>query len=167
MAAIASSSGLFQIEPDRQKLVNEFKIGIQQLCQSLPQFDTSLVDAAANYLYSDLTSGAKPVISSQASAICSAFEKFIQRGKKESLLNTTDDDKQSVTHSDWYELFRYWIASFVADSTEQFDTKYINEAASVLLAKKTGGNVLDINPVRDIDGLLGDHPILDLSLIHI
>ena len=161
LAAIADSQGLFEAEFAREGYVQQLRKQIELLASDIAEFDLNLVDAAANYLYDETTSGENLVASTQANAICNALQQFVQRGKKQGLLDKPSKDRL-VTYADWFLMFRNWVSSFVFQSNESLDAKYINEAAVMLLSKSAGkAKILDVDPVRQVSGMVGDHPILD------
>ena len=159
--AVGQTKGLFEQEFARDSHVTRLHEQISIFANDIEEFDSNLVSAAANYLYDEVTSQGKPIASTQANAICVGFEKLVQRGQKQDLLNIASKDKD-VTYADWFRVFRNWVTQFVAQSGGIHDQKYINEAAVMLLAKQVGkSKVVDVDPVCDLEGLVGDHPILD------
>ena len=160
LTAIAGSLNLFE-NLDRSIYVSQLREFIGQLAEKLDEFDRNLVDAAANYLYDEVTGGGKTVCSAQAHALCDAFNKFAVRNKQENLIHGAVSNK-AVTYSDWFLLIQNWLKAFIAQSTDQFDSDYVSEAAVILLSKSANKHrVVDVNPVREIAGMVGDHPILD------
>ncbi len=159
LAAMASSRELFGGELARATYVSQLEEKLQVVAHDVETFNLSLVKPAANYLFDEITSPGKLSCSIQADAICRAFTMFVSRSKRQDLLATNN---KSVTFANWFLLFRNWVQSFIDQSTEEFDRSYINEAAVMLLTKSHGHcDVVDVNPVCEISGMVGDHPNLE------
>ena len=161
LKSLAAAQSLFENEVGRDSYVSQLAERISELAVRLDQFDTNLVDAAAGYLYDELTSNSKPVSSSQSDKFLSAFTQFIQRKQKQSLLDESIKN-ESVEYTDRFLLLRNWLKSFLENSSDTFEAGYLNEAAVALLTESSGkSKVVDVSPVQEVSGMVGDHPTLD------
>ena len=153
LSSLGAAQKLFGQIADRAKYVNEIEADIRSFVESEPIERESFAKEAANYLFDQLSRQEKMICSGHAYEVASAFEKFIEQKKvaAEFKALTASEDLSIV---DRFQIARDWVKSFAAPEDEQ----YFDEVATLLLdGSLNERQVLSLDPVREISGLLGDH----------
>ena len=168
LGSLGAARKLFGDIADRQKYVDELAVDIAFMTQESNVGDERNAIPAANYLFDQLSSQSKPVCSGQANSLFKAFKKFLQKKKAEASFGDSVG-AESLSAVDRFIVIRDWVASFVTQSHDQETEqehraheqwpKFIDEVA-VMLADGSHDerSVVDVNSVREIGGLLGEHP---------
>ena len=128
---------------------------IDQVAEAIDLRDANLCTEAANYLFDQVASGSKFICSGPANQLGTQFLRFVESKNAKSDLNESLANEQ-LKPTDRFLIARDWVESFVSQSDE-IDSRYIGEAASILTdGSLTTRNVVDIDSIRVIEGLLGD-----------
>ena len=161
LQSLAGARDLFSGNVDEESYVSQLRTRISDFASQLEPFDDRIVDAAASYLYDELTTEGKTISAAHANQLATAFQQFIERKGKQKLLQNSISNK-AVAYSDRFLLIRNWLKSFIETSDDSYNAGYLNEAAVNIQAEQVGKlRVVDIEPVREVTGMVGDHPVLD------
>ena len=168
LTSLGAARKLFGEISDRQKYVDQLATGMGAMVAEYGVSDRSCALMAANYLFDQLSTQTRLVCSGQAQELYLAFQKFLHKKKAEKGF-TESVDNASLSAIDRFYVIRDWVASFVSQA-HSVDTpqeqkahvqwpKYVNEVAAMLAdGTHDKRHVVDVNSVREITGLLGDHP---------
>ncbi|MDP7276172.1 MAG: AAA family ATPase, partial [Planctomycetaceae bacterium] len=131
-------------------------------------FDAALVTEAAEYLFAELCHPATGFVISRTAA--ELYESFTGHLKSSShadrfsaSLNAVKKDPAGGLH-----VARDWVEAFLESRDDSESTDHVDEVATLLL----GGNlerrnVIDASAVTDLDGITGDHPMIDGDSYHL
>ncbi len=166
LASLGSARKLFGEIADRQKYVDQLAEAIEVLVLSHGVGDRKLKLEAANYLFDQLSTQTEFICSGRAHQLGQAFLKYLEKKKAKADFESSIQD-QNLPPIDRYWMARDWVASFNSqpeghDSEHrelESHARYVDEVASMLadgsfLERK----VVRVESVREIVGLLGDHP---------
>ena len=165
LASLGSARKLFGEIADRQKYIDQFASQIDRLVIQNGVGDQAYINEAANYLFDQLSSKQEFICSNHAHQVSKSFLKFLDKKSAKSDFEASVNNEK-LSPADRFQIARDWVASF-ENQPEGHDseyakaddnTKYIDEVA-VMLADGTHSKrkVVDIESVREITGLLGDH----------
>ena len=156
LSSIGAARKLFGDIEDRRKYVQQFAADVKELAESAKIGDPQVADSAANYLFDQLSSNAKPVCSHHANQLCNSFLEFLTKNRAAEDF-TASTHAESLTPTDRFQVVRDWMSSFVSQHAPD-ESEFIDEATTMLVDGTHGNrHVIDIESVRSIDGLLGDH----------
>jgi hypothetical protein len=159
LSGAGSVSRLFPQSSSKQKYIRLLKDQIAQFVETLPGFDATLNQQAAEYLFAELSHAQQFSISNPAAKLIEHFLEYLKRHQSEKLFN--DSLKQVSEHQSQFELVHAWLSAFI-EQHDPADMPFVNEAAAVILdgsfqnrSRMTG------NPNREVTGLLGSHSLLE------
>ncbi len=177
LSSLGSAQKIFGTIADRQKYVDALRSEMATMVEQQSVGREAHLTEAADYLFDQLASNGKFIVSGQASRIAEAFLKFVDQKSAKKQFNAAVGDEQ-LTPGDRFLVARDWVASYVASSLaggsspaadkeaspEKSTTSetYIDEVATILIVgQKPDRKVVDLDPVRQIKGMLGDHAQID------
>ncbi len=174
LESLGSARKLFGELSDRQKYIDRFASEIQSMVEQTDAGDASLAAEAASYLFEQLSSKAKFIASGQANKLGKSFLKYIETKGARKEFEASVANKE-LTPSDRYLIARDWVASFVdigkgggdkaavvGQTNSSAAIKVVDEVAAMLAdGSFEERQVVNVDPVREIKGLLGDHRRVD------
>ena len=174
-SSLGAARQLFGDISDRQKYITQIVTLIESHVLDRSVGDTADADEAANYLFDQFTTHSKPVCSGNANEMGVAFIDFLKKKKaKDQFESVVSDSDLSVI--DRFLLAKDWLGSYSkhanSNSTEsaslRWDEKYIDEVASTLIdGTFSSRKVMKVEPVREIEGILGDHRRVESKIYHL
>ena len=141
---------------------------LDQFVSSEQLFDSNLVDEAARYLFAELTQPAtRFVVSRTAAEYHESFANHLKSsGHNDRFANSLAAVKKDAAGA--LHVARDWVEAFLESRDEDEAADYIDEVAHLLLEGSVQNQaVVDASAVTEIDGLAGDHPIIDGSHYHL
>ncbi len=141
---------------------------LDQFVSSEQLFDSNLVGEAARYLFAELTQPAtRFVVSRTAAEYHESFSNHLKSSghndRFASSLAAVKKDAAGALH-----VARDWVEAFLESRDEDEADDYIDEVAHLLLEGSVHNQaVVDASAVTEIDGLAGDHPVIDGSHYHL
>ncbi len=141
---------------------------LDQFVSSEQLFDSNLVGEAARYLFAELTQPAtRFVVSRTAAEYHESFANHLKSSghndRFASSLAAVKKDAAGALH-----VARDWVEAFLESRDEDEADDYIDEVAHLLLEGSVHNQaVVDASAVTEIDGLAGDHPVIDGSHYHL
>jgi hypothetical protein len=161
LSSIGSAKKIFGGIAERQKYVDQLRTEIEFMIDEQNVGDEKFSVEAANYLFDQLSSKKKFICSGKANEISKAFSKFVKtKGAEKEFASSLSDD--AFSPADRFLIARDWVAAFVSQSKSDFEIKYLDEVASMLIdGSASDREVVDLDPVRTVDGMLGDHSRID------
>ena len=177
LSSLGSAQKIFGTISDRQKYVDALRSEMSAMVQQQSVGREAHLTEAADYLFDQLASNGKFIVSGQASRIAQAFLKFVDQKSAKKQFNAAVSDEQ-LTPGDRFLVARDWVASYVASTSAQGTSPgaskestqekiaaleaYIDEVATILIVGQDADRkVVDLDPVRTLDGMLGDHRQID------
>ena len=152
--SLGSAQKLFGEIAERDRYVNELENEIGRFSASHDLADPHLTKSAANYLFDQLSREGQFICSGHAHDVATSFLSFIKKKKAATQFSELVENSQ-LSLVDRYRVVRDWAASFAAPE----DSDYVDEVATLLIdGSLQQREVLSLDPVREIVGLLGDHP---------
>jgi len=117
------------------------------------------LEPAAEYLFHALT-GDGFAISPQAATLYRDFEEFLQRsGFADKYTQSLKGVQRHPASS--FSLLKQWVAAFVAQREDADIAEYTDEVAQLLLEGKFNDlQIVNAEVTRDIEGLVGTHPVI-------
>jgi len=131
-------------------------------------FDSDLIGEAAEYLFAELADpGSEFVISRTAAEYHEAFSNHLKSSghanRFTQSLAAVNKDAAGGLH-----VARDWVEAFLESRDDVEADDYIDEVANLLLAGSFNAQaVVDASAVAEIDGLAGDHAVIDGSNYHL
>ncbi len=161
-ASLKSAQSIFGQIADRNKYVDRLAALTEGLATQIGFGETGSSAEAANYLFDQLCAGDKFIISKPASELAGAFAQFIKRKSADKTFNDSITSTDLDT-ADRFQIAKDWVGAFVASEGQNEDwTGYVNETAMALTDQTIGQRrVVDVPTVMPLEGLLGDHRLVD------
>ncbi|MFP6701171.1 MAG: DNA repair ATPase [Planctomycetaceae bacterium] len=141
---------------------------LDQFVSSERLFDSNLVDEAAGYLFAELTQPAtRFVVSRTAAEYHESFANHLKSsGHNDRFANSLAAVKKDAAGA--LHVARDWVEAFLESRDEDEADDYIDEVAHLLLEGSVHKQaVVDASAVTEIDGLAGDHRVIDGSHYHL
>jgi ATPase involved in DNA repair/ATPase family associated with various cellular activities (AAA) len=140
---------------------------ISDYVRSSGLFSAELVGEAGEYLFEELTRGEGFSFSTTADELCTAFKSHL---KKKSFLKkhaaSVADIEANPNAS--FSLHRDWVGAFIETRGDSAELDYVDEAAALLLTEPDRGRrIISAYPFVDLDGLVGDHPLIEGKRYHL
>ena len=165
LASLGAAKKLFGEIADRQKYIDQLVSLMQELVLDYGVGDSAFATEAANYLFDQLASKSNFICSGHAKQLGDSFLNFLNKKSASKDFEASVNDAELST-LDRFQIARDWVASFNAQSEDHEsesaeiddDCKYIDEVASMLTdGTFTSRQVVNVESVREVKGLLGDH----------
>ena len=123
--------------------------------------EAKLAHDAAGFLFDELTVLDGLSISQEAAQIAKLFLAQVERrNQAESLKRVKDAFGDDIVGR--FQMVRHWVGSYIADHHERGETEFVDEVAAALLERDVAGlNQLHATTIREIEGLVGNHPRLE------
>ncbi|MDB6155707.1 MAG: ATPase, partial [Chthoniobacteraceae bacterium] len=123
-------------------------------------FDASCLTQAAEYLYFQIKRGGNFVASPQAARLLHAFRQHLSvRGFEDAfqaIRASVEADLASL-----FVIVRDWLGAFIRNAGDDGALEFLDEAGWLLLRGTTSElDIIDASVAREVDGLLGSHPLL-------
>jgi len=171
-AKLSGFGSVAQLFPDataQSQYVAELKDMLGEFVDRSGLFPNTLVDGAAEYLFSELSGDGRLVVSRRAADLEDAFQAHLRQnsftGPFAKSVSAVNRDPASAML-----LARDWVEAFVEqrpDANDE-DLEYVDEVAELLLAGKVDkGCIIDGHVTRDISGLVGTHPVTEGGAYHL
>jgi MoxR-like ATPase len=142
-------------------LIAELEKELRYFIEATQLFPDFLIRRAAHYLFRELTSDDQFVCSSEAAALYEEFQAFIRKKKALGRFRKTVDELQE-NRLEQYQLLRKWVHAFFDQKEEQRNWPYLDEVATLLMCDDfEQSEVIPIKTQVQIDGLRGDHPVIE------
>lgn len=161
LKGIGAAARLFPGCAIQTEYVAELRGLLAEFLERRRLFDPALLEAAAEYLFCELTSPAEGfAVSRAADRIFSDFHRHLERGRfseefAESL-NSVQSDPASA-----FGLCRDWVRAFLTERGGGEELEYVDETAALLLRGELDPQrVIVADVVREVQGLLGTHPVI-------
>ncbi len=141
---------------------------LDEFVRSEGLFDSDLVGEAAQYLFSELTDpGSDFVISRTAAEYYEAFSNHLKSsGHANHFAQSLAAVKKDAAGG--LHVARDWVEAFLESRDDVEAADYIDEVANLLLGGSLSTQaVVDASAVTEIDGLAGDHAVIDGSNYHL
>ena len=162
LSSIGTAARLFGSVKDRDRYVASLLETLRNE-GGLDRVDSVTIQEVAEYLYEQLASGSKWPTSKAATDLGDSFTDFVAKNKKsDQLAETLSSETLSI--SDRFGIACDWIGAFVEslDSADPHLSEHIEETAAILTtADSQSRTMIELNPVCEIEGLLGDHPVIN------
>jgi hypothetical protein len=147
------------------KSTKEFNLVVERLSKALleyvslnPLFSKDVVEQAAAYLLEELSLRDGFIISPEAARIHDEFLRHLREKNQVDALEKTIAEIR-LDHVGSLQLVRGWLNGFIKASTEQFDARFVDEVATILLTNTFKRELVhSISVVKKLDGLKGNHP---------
>lgn len=174
-SSLSTARQLFGEISDRQKYIIQIVALIERLVLKRGVGNEADLNEAANYLFDQLTSHAKPVCSGNANELGTGFIDFLQKKKSRKQFDEVVSDS-ALSVIDRFLLAKDWLGSYgkfansnTTDSASPpWDDKYIDEVASTLTdGTFSNRKVLKVETVRKVEGILGDHRRVEAKIYHL
>jgi len=140
-----------------QAVISRVSKAILPFVEALPFFNPDSVPKIAEYLFEELTLRDQFIISPSAARI---HDEFIRQIRERHLMEEFEDpiDKLQEDVLGGVQLVRGWLQGFLAESIEDFDARFLNEAMSLLLTKSFNRDAVHTTSVvQELDKMKGDH----------
>ncbi|MEE4355413.1 MAG: DNA repair ATPase [Desulfococcaceae bacterium] len=157
---------LFPGEEKQDRYIGELGKFLCDFCENTGLFPADTVAESARYLFEELTRPDR--ISGEECFVISREAWEIAEGLIRQLKNSRFGDrfkeareKLAAVPTGEYELVRDWVTAYIATLNRPELTDYTDEAA-VLIFSRSGQkrDVTEVSVVREISGLVGDHPLI-------
>ena len=162
LSSLGTAAKLFGAVKDRDAYISSLRETIVAE-GGLDRLDSVMLQEVAEYLYEQLSSGSKWPTSKAATDLGDQFTDFVSKKKKSDQLADTLSS-ETLTVSDRFGIACDWIGAFVdsLDSADHHLSEHIEETAAILTtADSQQRTMIELNPICEIEGLLGDHPIIN------
>jgi len=130
-------------------------------------FEEEYVSEAADYLFSELTTGGQFAVGAVAHRLADEFRTHLKRNN----FDTAFDKSVDAVHRDaasCFGLLRNWVQAFVATQDDAKLTDYVDEIAVILMPGKPDGKQFIDGQVDDeLPGIVGSHPVIDGGTYHL
>lgn len=151
----------FGVLSERQVYVSELQSLLAEFGPLYGWTDGRVIAAAAEYLYTELSTDAKFLLSDHASQLLAGFrdhlkQSSITRAFQQSVKSVAEDPRSC------FALVQHWLQAYVssADSLDDFTEDYVTEAAVGLMPSwKKSASVLQADVGTAVTGLVGSHPL--------
>lgn len=156
LQSLGAAAELFGPLADRQQYIDQLAADVSLKCAGCPNSN-----AVAEYLFEQIGSRKPFVRSTGATELANSFTRHLElkRAQDQFQLMTA---RQKTAAMDRYEVACEWVRAFVDQERDQADRRYVDEAAAILVgALPNEGDVIDIDSVCAVEGLLGDHARVD------
>lgn len=156
-SVLKSARKVFGEITDRQKYVRAIEAEIRTTLEHRPFGDLQFANEAANYLFDQYSVDQSLVCSANAKAIADAFLAFLNK-------KSATDEFEAIKGSDLDAISQFaaaqqWISAFVNQSKDEFDLRYVDEVAAMLIDGNFESRVASKTRAGcEITDLLGDHP---------
>jgi hypothetical protein len=163
---LKSARQVFGTITERQKYVETIEREIEATLRPRPFADTQFTNEAANYLFDQYSANEPLACSSEAKAIADAFCKFLkQQSATEQFAAINASGLDAVSR---FAAAKQWISAFVAQPKSDFDSRYVDEVAMMLIDETFESRTAsEIQPMCEIIGLLGDHRRVESKTYHL
>ncbi len=156
LQSLGAAAELFGPLNDRQQYIDRLAADVSLKCESCPN-----PHAVAEYLFEQIGSRGPFVRSAGATEIVSAFTRHLELKRVHDQFQLMTS-RQETAPVDRFEVACQWVRAFVDQERDHADRRYVEEAAAILVgALPSDGDVIDIDSVCVVAGLLGDHPRVD------
>lgn len=164
IGAIGQMSRLFSLGNSQAEYTLELKTQISQFAKDSGLFEQHLAGEAANYLFNVLTENVCWHTSEDCSEIRKTFFGNLERrGKKSAFDGPISALAQHPR--DAFQLACNWLSSFLSHRNEDSLLPYVKEVAALcLLGENETIKVVHADVVADIDGMMGNSPIISKGL---
>jgi len=158
---------LFAPGPAPPDTMGELQQRIEAFCQETRLFPASIAEAAAEYLFQELTSRSRSVISQPAADLVTALESHLRNRQAHeafaAALARVAHDPASA-----FPVLRDLLAGYLATQTVNAPPDYLDESASLLLRRAYDPQAV-VAAVVDtrLEGLLGTHPVIQNGVYHL
>ena len=149
----------------------EFEGIVEDVRLQLESSEASLYENAADYtqvagyLFDELAGNDAFTISSEASDLYHAFEKYLKNNKAESKFHKSIEPLVE-TPALAVRLMRKWLKAYLLQEP-QYSTDYIDEVALLLLYKDySETRVKNVSVHFELEGLKGDHALIEEGVYH-
>lgn len=165
-SVLKSARKVFGEITDRRKYVAAIETEIQTSLQRRPFGDAQFAREAANYLFDQYSANEPLACSANAKSIADAFSAFLVKQQ-------ATDQFQAINESDLdaatqFAAAKQWISAFVQQSNGDFDARYVDEVAALLIDETSESRIAsDVRPEHEITGLLGDHRRVESKTYHL
>ena len=170
MQGFGAVTDLFPDTSVQAEYVAELRELIGEFISREGVFPASLLDESAEYLFHELTGGDEFTVSRQAARLLGDFNAHLKRTNFAQSFATSIKAVQRDPGS-CFLLLRDWVQAFAAerngaatpeDGAQAADSReYVDEVAALLLRGKFDPkDVVAADVVRDLDGMLGSHPLI-------
>jgi len=160
--SLKSAKSIFGTIADRQKHVDRLALLTEDVAGRAGFDSSGAAMEAADYLFDQLCDADKFVISKPALALSDAFSQFVKRKSAARTFfdSITSDDLETV---DRFQIAKDWLSAFVASDPENETWHgYVDETATALVDSTLAQRkVVDVPTVMPLEGLLGDHRLID------
>ena len=152
LQSLGAAAELFGPLADRQQYIAQLADDVSLKHTSCPN-----PNAVAEYLF-DQVGSRKPFVRSTGSVkLANSFTRHLELKRAQDQFDLMTA-RQETSATDRFEVACDWVRAFVDQESESADRRYVEEAAAILVgALPSEGDVIDIDSVATIDGLLGDH----------
>ena len=167
LAGVGAIEQVFADVAGRVNYVAKLSQMLSEFVAELALFDESFVDEAAEYLYVELTTGAKFAVSALATGLVDDFEGYLKRNNSQEAFSASVEAVQKNT-SGCFVLLRDWAQAFVTTKDDDKLLEYTDEVAVILMpGKPDRRHVVDGLVDRELTGIVGSHPVIDGGSYHL
>ncbi len=166
LGSLGLAAEMFGGIADQKKYIERLSDGMMRMVQEERLDLEGNAPLAAEYLFLQLSGGGQWIASRTAMDLLQAFEKQLRsRGAEEKFQELVEQD--SIAAVSRFLIIRDWVNAFVqSQHAEPIDrwTHSVDEVAVMLTDKKANEReVIDVDSVVEISGMLGDHPRIQAS----
>ena len=156
-SVLKSARKFFGEITDRGKYVSAIETEIRTTLAKRPFANPQFANEAANYLFDQYSVEQPLACSADAKTIADAFLNFLE--KKSATGEFEAIKKSDLDAVSKFAAAQQWLSAFVQQSNQEFDPRYVDEVAAMLVDGSLEGRVAsEIRPDCEITDLLGDHP---------
>jgi MoxR-like ATPase len=167
LAGVGAITQVFADVAGRAKYVAQLQELLATFVSEYSLFDESFVDEAADYLYVELTTGAKFAVSAIATGLVDGFEGHLKLNNSQESFDASVEAVQKDTRG-CFVLLRNWAQAFVATKNDAKLDDYADEVALVLMpGKPDRRHVIDGLVDAELTGIVGSHPVIDGGSYHL
>ena len=166
LGCLADAFQLFDALSGREKYVSELANEIQEFVTATQFSEPAFVRPAAESLFDQLVLARSFVTSQVAMELTRELRKHLQRKKtrSKSFLVLLEGEFSAVEK---FQIARDWLSTFSEHKSLDTSEEILDESATILIGNEKDFSIVDAEPKLDVEGLLGDHSVIDAKTYHL
>lgn len=167
LAGVGAIVKVFNDVEGRAGYILEISSWLKEFVDESSLCEEEYVSEAADYLFSELTTGGQFAVGAVAHRLADEFRTHLKRNDFDSAFEKSVD----AVHRDaasCFGLLRNWVQAFVATQDDSKLADYVDEIALILMPGKPDGKQFIDGEVDDeLPGIVGSHPVIDGGAYHL
>ncbi|MFT7631653.1 MAG: hypothetical protein ACI87E_002692 [Mariniblastus sp.] len=156
LSSLGTARKLFGAIAARDDYVEQLSTEIESLVGNSLPCDPANIRESAEYLFDQLSTQSEFIIDGHARELGQAFQKHIEKKSANDQFDSSITN-ENLSPLDRFSIVRDWVSSFESQSDTEL-ARYVDETAALLVdGTFETRKVVQIESVREITGLLGDH----------